>query len=76
MEALAGSGIYLGMAIGFVAGMAFQGARYAIQNLRKTQESIPGLKDTAAGARWKRARWMVIGVVYAAFVLFVVTQIR
>jgi type III secretory pathway component EscT len=76
MEALAGGGIYLGMVIGFVAGMAFQAARHAIQNLRKTRESIPGLKDTASGARLKGARWLLFGVLYAAFVLFVIVRIR
>lgn len=76
MEALAGGGIYLGMAIGFLAGMAFQRARHAIQNLRSTQESIPGLKNTASRARWKRIRWTMFGAAYAASVLFVIIQLR
>jgi hypothetical protein len=75
MEALAGGGIYLGMVIGFVAGMAFQAARNAIQNLRKTQESIPGLKNTASGARLKGARWLLFGVVYAGLVLWAIIRI-
>jgi hypothetical protein len=75
MEALAGGGIYLGMVIGFVAGMAFQAARNAIQNLRKTQESIPGLKNTASGARWKRIGWLLAGVAYAGLVLLVIIRI-
>jgi hypothetical protein len=74
MEALAGGGVWIGMVIGFGAGMAFQAARQAIQTLRKTQESIPALQKTAALTRVKRVVWLLVVAGYAGAVLWVVTR--
>jgi cell division septal protein FtsQ len=76
MEALAGSGVWFGMVIGFIAGAAFQSARHAVQNLRKTQESIPGLKKTASAGRIRAALWLLAIASYAVIVLLAVVNLR
>jgi len=76
MEALAGGGVWVGLFIGFAAGMAFQRARQALDNLRKTRETIPTLRKTASGARWRALRWLLIFGAYAVMVVFVIVYIR
>jgi hypothetical protein len=75
MEALAGSGVWVGMVIGFLAGVAFQAFRQALQNLRKTRESIPGFKKTVSGTRRRAAFWLLVSGGYAAIVLLVIIQL-
>lgn len=75
MEALAGGGIWLGLALGFIAGMAWQGLRQSLKNLRTVKESIPKLKETASSSRWRAAKWALIVVGYAAVVAFIVARL-
>lgn len=76
MEALAGGGVWVGLVIGFIAGMAFQRARQAVDNLRKTRETIPGLRKTASGMRWRAAGWLLGVAAYAVIVVLVVVRIK
>jgi hypothetical protein len=76
MEALAGGGVWFGIVVGFVAGAAFQSFRFALQNLRKTQDSIPALKKTVSGTRRRAAFWLLAGLSYAVIVLLVVVNMR
>jgi hypothetical protein len=76
MEALAGGGVWIGIVLGFIAGAAFQSFRYAVQNLRKTKESIPALKQTVSGTRRRAGFWVLAGASYAVIVLLVVVNVR
>ena len=75
MEALAGGGIWLGLALGFIAGMAWQGLRQSLKNLRTVKESIPKLKQTASSTRWRAVKWAVIVTGYAAVVAVIVVRL-
>jgi hypothetical protein len=75
MEALAGGGIWLGLALGFIAGMAWQGLRQSLKNLRTAKDSIPTLKETASNSRWRAAKWGLIVIGYAAVVAFIVVRL-
>jgi hypothetical protein len=75
MEALAGGGIWLGLVLGFIAGMAWQGLRQSLKNLRTAKESIPKLRQTASSSRWRAVKWTVIVIGYAAVVGFVVVRL-
>jgi hypothetical protein len=76
MEALAGSGVWIGIVVGFIAGAAFQSFRFALQNLRKTRESIPALKKTVSNTRRRAGFWLLAGLSYAVIVLLLVVNIR
>lgn len=75
MEALAGSGVWLGLAIGFLAGVAFQRARQAWDNLRKARDAMPDLRKNVSGSRRRAALWILLGAGYAVVVLLVVINI-
>jgi hypothetical protein len=76
MEALAGGGVWVGLFIGFLAGMAFQRARQALDNLRKTRDTIPGLKKAASGTSWRAVGWLLGVTAYAVAVLLVIVYIK
>jgi uncharacterized membrane protein YjjP (DUF1212 family) len=75
MELLAGAGVWIGLVIGFVAGFAVAVFLRALQDFRKTKESLPSLKKTMRGTR-RRAAYRMLGLAgYAALVLVVVVYI-
>jgi hypothetical protein len=76
MEALAGGGVWLGIVVGFIAGMAFQAFRHALYNLRRTQESVPGLKKTVSQTRNRMAFRLLAVASYAVIVLLIVINVR
>jgi hypothetical protein len=76
MEALAGGGVLFGIVVGFVAGAAFQSFRFAVQNLRKTRESLPGLKKTVSVTRRKAAFVLLALVSYAVIAMAIAVNIR
>jgi hypothetical protein len=47
-----------------MAGTALQALRQATQNLRKTEESIPSLKEVVSTSRWRSIRRLVIVIVF------------
>jgi hypothetical protein len=75
MEALAGGGIWLGLALGFIAGMAWQGFRQSLKNLRTAKDAIPKLKETASGSRWRAIKWALIVTGYAVVVAVVAVRL-
>ena len=75
MEALAGGGIWLGLALGFIAGMAWQGLRQSLKNLRTAKDAVPKLKETASSSRWRALKWALIVIGYATVVAFIVIRL-
>jgi hypothetical protein len=73
---LAGGGIWVGLVIGFWAGVGAQVFRRALQDYRKTKESLPSLKRNMRGSQ-RRAVYRTMGLTaYAVVVLFVVIYVR
>lgn len=76
MEALAGGEVLFGVVVGFIAGAAFQSFRFAVQNLRKTKDSIPALKKTVSSTRRRAAFWLLAGASYVVIALLILINIR
>jgi hypothetical protein len=58
---LAGGGVWVGLFIGFWAGVGVQVFRRALQDYRKTKESLPSLKRTMRGTQ-RRAIYRIMGL--------------
>jgi Trk-type K+ transport system membrane component len=77
VELLAGSGLWVGLLIGFWTGVGFQIFRRAMQDYRKTKESLPSLKRTMRDTRRRAtSRIFVLAGAAALALIVVVNAIR
>ena len=65
MGVLASATVWAAAIVAFLAGMAWQAAATALQNLRRTQESLPGLRKTRRDALRTAMRRCLVAVVVA-----------
>lgn len=76
MEALVGVALLVGMFLAFKAGTAVQALRHAVDTLRKTEASIPGLKKTASSTRWRSWGRLLLMASYVVIPLFIYILIK
>jgi hypothetical protein len=65
MGVLASATVWVAAVVAFLAGMAWQAAVTALQNLRKTKESLPGLRETRRDALRTAVQRFVLAIAVA-----------
>jgi ABC-type nitrate/sulfonate/bicarbonate transport system permease component len=74
MEVFASFTVWAAAIVAFIAGMAWQAAINALQNLRKTEESLPGLRKTKRDTRWRAVRRLLVALVVATLITMLVAR--
>lgn len=74
MEVIATGGLWLGVLVGFLAGIGFQSARQAVKAHRTAKEGLPKLKKDASSAETRGAVWLLAIGVYALLILVFVVR--
>ena len=76
MEILANVTVWAAAFVAFWAGMGVQAARTAVQNLRKTEESIPALRKTKRDTRFTAARRLLVALLVATLITMLATRLH
>jgi hypothetical protein len=76
MEVLASFAVWAAAFVAFVAGMAVQSFVHALQNLRKTKETIPALRKTKRDARFTAGRRLFYAMVVATVITVVIARLH
>jgi hypothetical protein len=76
MEVLATATVWAAAFFAFLAGMAVQAARHAIQNLRKTEDSIPALRKTKRDSRFTAGKRLLLALAVATVITMLIARLH
>ncbi|HEY8471485.1 MAG TPA: hypothetical protein VIL37_02480 [Natronosporangium sp.] len=74
MDILASLPVWAAAFFAFWAGMGVQAARTAMENVRKTEESIPSLKKTSRARRFTAGRRLLIALAVATVITWLMAR--